>query len=129
MRASNTSRKFVFAGVELLGKVGSKQSYVLSPGITLNRGIHRQHRRKSRDVVATENSLNFRQISFIQECAVGGRLDIHSANFNVKGIFLWGNDKVGADRPQLAADFVADIGGNRDHRRSDGYAESDGSAR
>jgi hypothetical protein len=75
-----------------------------------------------------ENSFDLGQVGFAQECAVGWGLEIDSADFDVKGIFLRSDYQIGADGAQFAVDLVADIGGNTDHGRGDGHAKCDGRA-
>jgi len=84
-----------------------------------------QHGREADDVVVPEGSANFRQVGFVEKCAVAGRLQIHAANFHVERIFLRRDDEVSAIAAEFAIDLVADIGGDRDHGSRDRYPQRD----
>ena len=76
-----------------------------------------------------ESAFDFRQVGFVQESAIARRLQVDAANFHVQRIFLRSYQKVCADGAQLAINLVANIGGDRNHRRSHGHAQRDGRAR
>jgi len=65
----------------------------------------------------------------LRKAPSGRRLEVDPTNFQVKRIFLWGNDQVGANSAQLAVDFIADVGGHRNHRGRYGHAQRDGRTR
>ena len=96
--------------------------------IPLQRNVHRQHGRKASDVVMPEGTLDLRQVGFIEKGAIARRFQVDAANFHVQRVFLRSDEQVGADRAQLAINFVADVGGDSNHGRSHSHAQSDGCA-
>src|SRR5208282_1026303 len=89
-------------------------------------GGHRQKGRESHDVVPPERAFDGGQIGFVQVSAIGGRLQVHTADLDVEGVSVGINDDVGAKGAQLTVDLVTDVGGDRDHGRGHRYAQGDG---
>src|SRR5258708_16908099 len=96
---------------------------------TFDRNIYRKNGSEGGYVVVPERSLDFWQVSFVKESAIGGRLEIDSANLKIERVFLWSDYEVGADAAQFAINLVADVGGDRNHSRRYRYAQGDGRAR
>src|SRR5580704_3466580 len=66
-----------------------------------------------------------RQVGLVEVCAIAWRLEIHAIDLNVKSIFLRSYDQVRAIAAELAADLVANVGGDGDHGGGNTDAESD----
>ncbi len=128
MRRSHPGRELFFAKRNLLREVSAEQGEIFRLTVALQRNVHRQHRRKSGDVVVPESALDFRQVGFVQESAIARRLQVDAANFHVQRIFLGSDQQVRADGAQFAINLVANIGGDRNHRRRHGHAKRDGRA-
>src|ERR1700722_14561322 len=128
MSRSYSRLELFFAKRNLFREISAQQGKVFRLAVALQRDVHRQHRRKSRDVVVPEGALNLREISFVQECAIARRLQIDPANFHIQSIFLGSYYQVRADGPQFAIDLVADIGRDPNHGSGDCDAQSDGRA-
>src|SRR5580692_1102633 len=70
-----------------------------------------------------ERPLDLRQVGLVQESAVTGRFEVDAANLYIKRVFLRSDEYVRADRAQFAINLVANVGGDRNHRRGHGNAQ------
>src|SRR5215468_521838 len=108
MCGAHARGELFFAEREFLREVSAKQSRVFGPGSGVDCHINRQHGREAENVVPPERSLNLGQIGFAQEAAIAGRLEVHTADLDIKRVLLWRYQQVGAIGPQLAIDLVPD---------------------
>src|SRR3954451_23867072 len=105
-----------------LRKIRSEQGDLVSLPLMLEGRIDRQHGREPGDVVVPEDTLDLRQVIFVKEGSVAGRLEIDSSDLDVERILLRSHHQIGANGSELTIDFVANVGGYGDHRRGHGYA-------
>src|SRR5258706_10363479 len=105
MRDAYPRDKIIVAEAKLLGEISPDHGHRIVQ--TSHVGRYRQHGREADYVVMPESAANLRQVSFVEEGAVAGRLQIDSADFYVERVFLRRDQKVGAVTAQLAADLFA----------------------
>src|ERR1700730_5568277 len=123
MGGADAGDEILFSKYNVAGEICSQQGQVL---FVAQSYAHRQHGRKTYDIVTPEHALDLGKVCFVEVGAVAGRLQIDASNLDVQRVFLGSNDQVGAVGAQLATDLVADIGGDSDHRGGDAYAQHDG---
>ncbi len=125
MSGADASGEVLLSKSELPRKIRSQQCDLLLRGQGY---IYRQHGRKTHDVVAPEHALDFGQVGLVEVSAIAGRLQVYATDIDVQRVFLRSDDQVGAVGAQFAADLVANVGRDRDHRSRNADSEHDGYA-
>src|SRR5438552_13186270 len=97
MRAANPSRELVLTVRKWLSKISPQQRDIQSLAVLPDRNVPRKHGREARNIVMPEDSFDLGQVRFAEKRSVSRRLEIHSANFQIERIFLWGDNQVGAN--------------------------------
>src|SRR5580692_2549623 len=110
---------------QLFGKISSEQADGLRGIGISDADVHGQHRGKADDIISPEHPFNLRKIGFFEVSAVARWLEVYASDLNVERVFLGSHDQVRAVGPQFAADLVANVGGDCDHRRSDAHTQGD----
>src|SRR5882757_8426627 len=102
MGDANAGSEILLTERERLRKIGAEQRDFLPRSQFRN---HRKHRRKTNDVMPPESSANLREVSLIEISAVTRRLQIDSANLQIKTIFLRSHHKIRAIAAQLTVNL------------------------
>ena len=125
MSDADTGNKLFFAEHEPLREVSSKQSETLRISVITHADAYREHGSEADNIVMPEGASDLGQVGFVKVGAVARGLEIHAADLNIQSIFLRSHDQVRAIGAQFAADLVADVGSNGDHRGGHAYAQGD----